>query len=91
MRLVSWMLSGSGSHSLTFVGDIELAALVETSAIYRTFHEYSQDDRTNLQALAAANADLDSESFSLAVLRFLTFRGPSSASQSTGTSNIRAL
>lgn len=39
--------------------DVELAALLEVASIYRTFHGYSKDDSTNLQALAQANADLD--------------------------------
>lgn len=39
---------------------MELCALLEIASVYRTFHGTSEDDRTNLPALAQANADLDS-------------------------------
>ena len=43
----------------SFLADVELAALVEVGAIYRTFHGSSEGDRSDLKALARANADID--------------------------------
>lgn len=44
---------------LKFIADIELAALLETASVYRSFHGQSEDDKTSLQALVRANAELD--------------------------------
>lgn len=40
--------------------DVELSALLEVSAVYGTFHGASEDDKTDIPALARANGDLDS-------------------------------
>lgn len=45
-----------------YAADIELAALLETASVYRSFHGQSEDEKTSLQALVRANAELDCES-----------------------------
>lgn len=39
--------------------DVELCALLEVSAVYRTFHASTESDKPDLQALGQANTDLD--------------------------------